>query len=673
MNPKFLMVFILVFPTLGAFLGFALGRKKESYRDIFNVIMTGIVFATVTYLYKYVSVETIEFSVPNIMGTGLYLKLDVFRYIFLWVTTFVWFLVTLYSTRYLVKYKNRNRYYLFFMLTLASTIGIFISENLLNLFTFFEIMSLTSYVLVIHDEDDYSHEAGNTYLVMAVSGGLVLLMGLFLLYDYTKTLDINELHAAVKNLGNVKYFISALIIIGFGVKAGMVPFHIWMPKAHPAAPAPASAILSGILVKTGIFGIMIVVNIMMAEDMPLSIVILIIGFLNMFIGGFLAMFQRNIKRILAYSSMSQIGYILVGIGLAGILREHGSIAIYGSLYYVLSHAIFKSLLFMVAGVIYVVLHELSINLIGGFGRNKKILKVLFLIGMFSIMGIPGFNGYTGKTLLHVALSEAHHMYGGFFLTLAEFVFTLSSAFTAAYLLKIFIAIFVEKNDPFIEKMRMQFRGMMYIPMAILGAACIYIGIRPDKIFTLIEKAIDTFPGYHKIAQPHFYSASHISSSFVIAGIGICVYVLFIRACLRKKDGEHWWYKNYALNWFNLERDIFKPVGKATFNVCSVILKVVDNSLTGVGEIFTEGCRKFSLLEVEYIRSIGEKIKNAVDIEFTLNKFNMNKNAEGANEDIKVTTNIKQEAQQLGEKINSVTYSIFLFAIVLVVCLFIIIQ
>ncbi|QGU96618.1 hypothetical protein GOM49_17355 [Clostridium bovifaecis] len=294
MNAKHLLAFILIFPLIGSFVGYILGRKSEKYRDIFNIIMTGITFGAVMLLYKYITVAVVEVAVPNVMGTGLHLKLDTFRYIFVWLTSFIWFLTTIYSTQYLISYKNRNRYYVFFMLTLWSTIGIFVSENILNLFTFFEIMSLTSYALVIHDEDDYSHEAGDTYIVMAVSGGLILLMGLFLLYDYTKTLDIIELQTAAKTLGDIKYLIAALIIIGFGVKAGMAPLHIWLPKAHPAAPAPASAILSGILLKTGIFGIIITTEIM-GGDSNIALAILTLGFVNMFLGGLLAMFQRNIK------------------------------------------------------------------------------------------------------------------------------------------------------------------------------------------------------------------------------------------------------------------------------------------------------------------------------------------------------------------------------------------
>ncbi|MCY6355215.1 complex I subunit 5 family protein [Clostridium sp. ZS2-4] len=673
MNPKNLLMFILVFPLISSFIGFALGKKNESYRKIFYIIMTGITFAVVAYLYKYVALETIEISVPHIMGTGLHLKLDVFRYIFVFITTFVWFLVTIYSTQYLISYKNRNRYYLFFMLTLWSTIGIFISENILNLFTFFEIMSLTSYALVIHDEDEYAHEAGDTYIVMAVTGGLILLMGLFLLYNYTQTFEISELQHAVANLGRVKYLISVLIIIGFGVKAGMFPLHIWLPKAHPAAPAPASAILSGILVKTGIFGIIIVVNIMMAGDVLLSAGILVMGFITMFIGGFLAMFQRNIKRILAYSTMSQVGYILVGIGLIGLLKDHKVIAIYGTLFHIINHAIFKVLLFMGVGVVYMVLHELSINKIGGFGRDKTALKIIFLIGLLAIIGMPGFNGYTGKTLLHSALSEAHHMYGGIWFTIAEVVFTASSSFTVAYLLKIFVAVFVEKSDHNIEKAKTIITKRALFPIGVLAAVVVYIGLRPETVLHLIEKAVEPFGNIHHNVHAHFYSGSHVMSAIFTILLGVAVYFFFVRKFLRKGTGEHWWYENPALNWFNIENHVYKPAWKVVFFVSSVVLKAIDVGLIQTVAFFSNIMKLLATRELNYGKAIKGTLEEALDSAVELTGNVINKGQEKVDENISVAKNLSQGAQQLGHKMNSITYSVFIFAVVLVVCLLVMIQ
>jgi hydrogenase-4 component B len=659
------LLFILLFPFFCSFIGFAIGRKNEKYRDVFNTIMTAIVLLVTTMLYKYVALQPIEVYVPHIMGTGLHLKLDMFRYVFVWLTAMIWFLTTLYSSHYLLSHRNRNRYYLFFMLTLASTIGIFISENFLNLFTFFEMMSFTSYALIINDEDDYSHEAGNTYIIMAVTGGLILLMGLFLLYNYTQTLDIGELSVAVSGLGSVKYLIVALIIIGFGVKAGMVPLHIWLPKAYPAAPTPATIVLSAVLAKTGIFGIILTIEVIMSGDFIISIIILVIGFLNMFIGGILAMMQRNIKRILAYSSMSQIGYILVGIGLIGILKDHRTIAIYGTLYHVVNHGIFKALLFMGTGTIYMVLNDVSINKIGGFGIKKHLLKIIFFIGLLSIIGMPGFNGFTSKTMLHEALIEAQHMYKGVFFKMCEIVFIISSGFTVAYLLKIFVAVFIEKSNHEIEKVKAKLSKRVLLPMVTLSLMSIYIGLNPSAILHVLDKALKPFGNAEPLVVS-LYTFNNIKSSFIIIVIGIIVYIGFIRKVLKKGEGANWYYVNPTLNWVSLEMHIYKPLAKCIILVSLFIFNIIDravvNSVTFIGTSI-DSITKIEIDNVKYVtKGVGSKI-NDLFLTKNISKHKINIEREKLEK-----TNIKDKIREMVHNMNSLTYSLFIFGILLIACL-----
>ncbi|MBU3113545.1 complex I subunit 5 family protein [Clostridium lacusfryxellense] len=665
MNSTIYLLFILLFPLIGSFIGFAIGMRSEKYRDIFNVVMTTIIFLVTSMLYKYVSVQTIEVSIPYVMGKGLHLKLDMFRYVFVWLTSVIWLLTTIYSTQYLVNHKNRNRYYLFFMLTLGSAIGIFISENFLNLFTFFEIMSFTSYALIINDEDEYSHEAGNTYIVMAVTGGLILLMGLFLLYNSTQTLDISELSSSVGHLGNIKYLIVTLIIIGFGVKAGMVPLHIWLPKAYTAAPTPATIVLSAILAKTGIFGIIVTIEVIMSGDFIISIIILVLGFLNMFIGGFLAIMQRNIKRILAYSSMSQIGYILVGIGLIGILKEHRTIAIYGTLYHVINHGIFKALLFMGTGTIYMVLNEVSINKIGGFGINKPLLKMIFFIGVLSVIGMPGFNGFTSKTLLHEALIEAQHMYGGIFFKSCEVVFIISSSFTVAYLLKLFVAVFIDKSTNDIQKVKAKITKITLFPMIMLSLLSVYIGFNPNTILHVLDKSLKPFGNAHPIAVD-FYTFTNVKSSIIIILIGIMIYTVFIRRVLKKGEGSNWYYVNPTLNWLNLEKHIYVPIGKSVIFISTYIFHIVDGAVINSVAFIGNGVDSFSKMEIDYGKSIIIKMKSRFITLFSrgdINKFKIDEHKETSE-----LINIKRKIEDIGYNMNSLTYSLFIFGIVLIVCL-----
>ncbi|SHK01058.1 complex I subunit 5 family protein [Paramaledivibacter caminithermalis] len=649
------IIAILLLPMLGSLIGWLIGRKSEAYRDTFNILLTGAEFLIINLIFKRIATGPVELFIPDIMGIGLSLKLDIFRYIFIWVTSLIWFLTTIYSTQYLIRYKNRNRYYAFFMLTLGSTIGIFLSENLINLFTFFEIMSFTSYALVIHDEDEYAHEAGRSYISMAIIGGLILLMGLFLLYDYLGTVDIRPLSMAMKDLGNIKYLISALLIIGFGVKASIVPLHVWLPKAHPAAPTPASAILSGILVKTGIFGIIVVVSIMMNGDMVLSTVILIIGFINMFLGGFLAMFQRNIKRILAYSSMSQIGYILMGIGLIGLLKEHNAIAVYATLYHIFNHALFKVLLFLCAGVIYMILHELSINAIRGFGKHKNILKILFLIGLFAIIGMPGFNGFISKTLLHEALAEAHHMYHNMWFNVAEVIFTISSSFTVAYLLKIFVAVFMEKSDKYKGQYKHHLKKRAMIPMVALSVVIIYIGLRPNIILKVLEGTMVLFNAHEHI-EPHFYNIHNIKSSMITIGFGFIIFIGFISRYLRKEENGEPVYVNPSLKWFSLERHLYIPVARFLYRSSSMIFKVIDRGIINLVMYVSNSLKALSGIKVKKPSKAIENLK--------IKKPNVLVRKNNKNE----FTTFSDILEILRFNLNSLMYGVFILAIMIIVVL-----
>ncbi|NOH14935.1 complex I subunit 5 family protein [Clostridium cochlearium] len=647
---NYIFYIILIVPLLASIVGFVIGRYNEKIRDRFNIAITFIVFLAITYIFPQVYNESIELFIKNIMGTGLSLKIDMFRYIFIWLTSLIWFLVTVYSVQYLNSYKNRNRYYLFFMLTYWSTLGIFISENLLNLFTFFEIMSLTSYPLIIHDEDEYSHEAGDTYIIMAVTGGLVLLMGLFLLFDYTQTLEMSLLKNSLDSLGGIKYAIVSLIVFGFGIKAGMFPLHIWLPKAHPAAPAPASAVLSGVLLKTGIFGIMITSQIITPNDKNISLAILILGFITMFLGGFLALFQRNIKRILAYSSMSQMGYILVAIGLMGILEEHKYMAFYGTTYHIINHMIFKVLLFMGAGVIYMYLHELSINHIGGFGKNKKLLKFLFFIGICGITAMPGFNGFISKNIIHHALIESKMLYKSLWISFADIIFVLSSGFTVAYLLKIFMALFIEEGVASNYKGKIKISKVTFFPMIILAFMTIFLGVRGDLVMKILYKSAEAFNiEAHSIGN--FYSIGNIKSSMISVIIGVLIYKFFIKKVLRKGNGNNWWYENIALNWFSLEKNIYIPVLKSVIHYSSLILRVFDEGLLNL------------IYGINYLfRKIGER---QIDLTYKykrhLDKENQSKQ-KSLNESFSKTMNM----------MSSITYSIYVFAIVLIILLMILI-
>ncbi|MBF4694402.1 complex I subunit 5 family protein [Fusibacter ferrireducens] len=672
------LVYILILPLLGAFIGYYIGRKNEMKRDLFNVVFTAVELLLVITLFPAIKDQAIEYMVPNIMGTGLHLKVDMLRYAMLFISALAWFLTTMYSTQYLIKKKNRNRYYFFFMLTYAMTMGVFMSENIINLFTFFEGMSLTSYALVIHDEDKYSHEAGKSYLAMAIAGGLVMLFGIFLAFDYTGTLDIGDMGKIMPTLGDIRYVIALLVMFGFMIKASVFPLHTWLPKAYTAAPTPSSALLSGILLKTGLFGIIIVLVELMNFDIAIALLLYCLGIINIFLGGILAIMQRNVKRIIAYSSMSQTGFMLMGIGLVGILGKEGGLALSATILYMINHAFFKILLFMGTGIIYMILGELSINKISGFGRKKYKLGIFFLIGVLGLCAFPGFNGFVSKTLLHEAILEAHHSTHHIFFTVTEYLFILGGGLTVAYMLKLFVAIFVENNPEFYGQYNEQVHKRALVPMGILAALILCIGLFPNAILEpLINYA--EYIGFEPILHVKVYSSESILYSMISLLIGILIYQLIIRRKLYVKHETGGAYFNPSLGWFNIETDLFDPILKILYKLFSIVFSLIDNWLLFTAKLLADGFKRIS--DVDIVTSINREVK-WVPKEASLMIKGINAKAEDLkNIDPKMKMEealelemFKEQSSKLKElivrghfKMTSISNSIFLFGIVVVFC------
>lgn len=670
------LVTILILPLLGAFIGYYIGTKKEMKRDMFNIILTAIELILVITLYPAVKENAIEYVMPNVMGTGLHLKVDMLRYSMLFISALAWFLTTMYSTQYLIKKKNRNRYYFFFMLTYAMTIGVFMSENILNLFTFFEGMSLTSYALVIHDEDKYSHDAGKSYLAMAIAGGLVMLFGIFLAFDYTGTLDIGDMGKIMPTLGSVKYVVAILIMFGFMIKASVFPLHTWLPKAYTAAPTPSSALLSGILLKTGLFGIILVLVELMDFDFSLSLLIYCLGIVNIFLGGILAIMQRNVKRIIAYSSMSQTGFMLMGIGLVGILGQEGGLALSATILYMINHALFKILLFMGTGIIYMILGELSINKISGFGRRKNKLKAFFLIGVLGLCALPGFNGFISKTLLHEAIIEAYHSTHHVFFVATEYLFIIGGGLTVAYMLKLFVAIFMVDNPEYYGQYNELVSKRALIPMGILASLIVFIGVFPK---TILEPLIDyaNMINLHSELHINLYSFETIKYSLFSLIIGTLIYLLVIKRKLYVKQKNGGVYFNPSLGWLNIETDIFEPTIKLLFKIFSILFNLIDNWLLFTARIIAQAFRHLSNIDVVSpiykelkevpnevglaIADMGAKTEALKQIELKIN-FQQEVEIERLQ---KQTSKLKEIIEKWHSKLTSITNSIFLFGMVVV--------
>ena len=591
------LIYLMVFmPLAGAFVSYMIGRKSKAVRDYFVSGLTILEFVlAVLLVVADDGHEGILVSVPEICGLGLNFTIDGFRVLYAAITCFMWMCTSLFSKEYFAHYRNRNRYYLFWLLTLGATTGIFLSADLYTTFIFFEIMSISSYVWVAHDETGASLRAAETYLAVAIIGGLTLLMGLFLLYHQTGTLAISELYEACQ--GKNVYPACICMLVGFGAKAGAFPLQIWLPKAHPVAPAPASALLSGILTKTGIFGVLVISCQILLHDAKWGAFVLIIGLITMFLGALLAVFSIDFKRTLACSSVSQIGFILIGVGMQGLLGEHNEIAIRGTVLHMVNHSLFKLVLFMAAGVIYMNIHKLNLNEIRGFGRKKPLLKFIYLMGALGIGGVPLWSGYISKTLLHESMVEyIHELEGGHILNsifslnmmqIFEWIFLISGGMTIAYMLKLYVAVFVEKNkDLALQK---KYDGMKkYIsPVgACVLTTCAVLfpimGMFPRATMDIMADMSEGFMGWnHAGHSVDYFTWINLKGSVISIAIGLVLYVVVVRLLLMHKqaDGS----REYANRWwkyFDLEDYIYRPVLlsflPAVFGaICLVLDRLVD--------------------------------------------------------------------------------------------------
>ena len=642
-HTEYMLLFIILLPAVGALIAFIMGLKNEDLRNRFDTFVSIAVFVLVCYLYKFVKLGNITFDIPFVMGTGLYLKVDMLRYIMLFITALAFLLAQVFSLRYLLYHKNRNRYYLFYMLTLSSTLGLFMSDNVLNLFTFFEIMTVTSYFLVIHDEDEYTHKAGNIYIAMSLAGGLVQLMGIFLLYNYTGALLLSDIAIPFQALGTVKYVIAGLVITGFGVKACMFPLHIWLPKVYSPTPSPATAVFSGVLTKTGIFGIYLVLD-SLAFDQPLSLFLVIVGLINMLLGGFLALHHRNIKKVLAYSSMSQIGYIFLGIGLIGLLQGHTTMAYYGSVFHMLNHALTKVLLFFGTGIVFMTTQKLSLNEIRGFGRNKPLYRVLFLIGTLGTIGIPGFNGYASKTMIHHAIIEASHFYNPLLVRGVEAAYYLASAFTVAYLLKLYVTIFLEENPEYNGQHKKHITGHTIIPMVTVASLIIFIGLFPNHILNLM--GISSVEGFHGI---EFFNLENFIPTIIIVILGIAIYLFYVIGKLKVLVGDEYIFVNPTHNWFDLEKHFYKPVLLFIYKYAKLIIEVFDNILVISIRGFTKIIRYIFSIEFYKDVSYYKRIANyLISLKYKTLKMNT---VHHVVEPLEHIDDIKSKVEENNGKIN----------------------
>ena len=407
-----LVPLMVAIPLGGAFLIPLVSRRSRNLSGVLGNLATFSLLIISLALFQTRGVYIIGGWKPPI---GINWVLDGLSTLMLVIVNLISFAATLFSIKYMQKYTALYKYYALFLLMVAGMNGIVLTGDLFNLFVFLEIASISSYALVAFGTEHEELEAAFRYLVLGSIGSTLVLLGIGFLYGLTGYLNMASISLALAKGGKpfLQLFAMVFFIVGFGIKAALVPFHPWLPDAHPSAPAPISAMLSGVLIKVlGVYALVRVTFNVIGMTVLLGEVIITIGVLSMTMGVFLAVGQWDLKRLLAYHSISQMGYVVLGIGLGGyILASKGNpataaLAILGGLFHLANHSVFKSLLFLCSGSIEYATGTRQLKQMGGLIEKLPVTSFTCIVASLSIAGVPPFNGFWSKLVIILAAFQA---------------------------------------------------------------------------------------------------------------------------------------------------------------------------------------------------------------------------------------------------------------------------
>ena len=500
-------------------------------------IAAGCCIGGLDALSRLINDRPMAFAIDYLDGLSLSFAIDGLAAFFLLAIFIICLLAAVYSFHYLdepTKATATGTNYLFFSLLTVSMALVVTAANMLTFLMAWEIMSLSSFFLVITDyQKAESRKAGYLYFIFSHVGAMFIIAAFAVVYGFTGTLDFSA--NGVPETAKMVAFV--LAFVGFGSKAGVFPFHVWLPHAHPAAPSHISAVMSGVMIKTGIYGILRFYSILELHHPVLGPMVLAFGALAGVLGVVYALGQHDIKRLLAYHSVENIGIILIGIGIGiiGVEANNPVMAVFGfagGLLHVLNHAIFKSLLFMGAGA---VLHGTgtgAIDALGGLLKRMKVTGVTFLVGSLAISGLPPFNGFVSEFFIYLAsfrgVSGSPTLFSLSLLAIVSLA--IIGGLALACFTKVVGVVFQgEPRTP--QAGEASEHGMfMLLPMILLAGACAVIGIYPGAFMFLALKGVGAVGlEYGRIPLEPF---AHVTSNITLAAM-IFLAVLLIVLALRR--------------------------------------------------------------------------------------------------------------------------------------------
>jgi len=398
-----LIPLFVIIPLAAAFLTSLLGRFVKRSADLIAILTSSLLLGFSIYARFLLNSAPGRIMVYKVGAWvppfGIAMVLDGLSSFMLITVNLITFFVAVYSLAYMEKYTDKPKFFTLFFLMVCGMNGVIITGDLFNLFVFLEIASIASYALVAFGTEAEELEASFKYAIMGSVASSFIFIGIAFLYGFTSTLNMADMARVLSYKQNtyVIGFVGVLFLMGFGLKSALVPFHAWLPDAHPSAPASISAMLSGVFIKTlGIYCLIRIFFNIIGSTQGYLTVLMFLGAISMLLAAVLAMSQQDLKRLLAYSSISQVGYVVLGIGLGTPL------GIIGGLFHLFNHSVFKSLLFLNSGAVDYAAGTKDLREISGLAKVMPVTGRTNLIASLAIAGIPPFNGFFSKLIIIVA-------------------------------------------------------------------------------------------------------------------------------------------------------------------------------------------------------------------------------------------------------------------------------
>ncbi|MGM0452415.1 MAG: monovalent cation/H+ antiporter subunit D family protein [Thermodesulfobacteriota bacterium] len=455
---------------------------RESWTFVAAFVKFGIIFSM---LPAVLAGHSLEFTIaPLFAGIDFKLKVDAFGLLFALVSSFLWIVTSAYSIGYMrgLDEHSQTRYYCFFAAALSATVGVAFSANLLTMYIFYEILSLSTYPLVTHHQDEEARRSGRKYLFYIMGGSIGLVLpAMVAVYLITGTLDFAG--GGIFGAGlSAAAALPLLLMFVFGFsKAGIMPVHAWLPAAM-VAPTPVSALLHAVaVVKVGVFCVLRVITDIFGPEIlaayGFGTLLCVIAAVTILVSSLIALSQDNLKRRLAFSTIGQLSYIVLG---AALLSKSGMT---GGMLHIAMHAFGKITLFFCAGAIVVATGVKNISQMVGIGKQMPVTMAAFFIGAVSVIGLPPCGGFISKWHLAIGTIEAKQ-----FAMLA--VLLLSSLLNAAYFLPIvYRAFFCTQNEAMFENRVGEAPGWALAPPVLTAAASILLFFYPQPFLALSQMAV----------------------------------------------------------------------------------------------------------------------------------------------------------------------------------------